>query len=47
MDTDATVEQILRTYDTITVVGASNAPHKAAHYVPRAHAARTAGGSSR
>ena len=32
--TDAVVEQILRTYDTITVVGASNAGHKAAHYVP-------------
>ena len=40
MDTDATVEQILRTYDTITVVGASDAAYKAAHYVPehmRAH----------
>jgi uncharacterized protein len=34
MDTDAVVEQILRTYDTITVVGASNAPDKPAHYVP-------------
>jgi uncharacterized protein len=34
MDTDATVEQILRTYDSITVVGASDATHKAAHYVP-------------
>lgn len=33
-DTNATVEHILRTYDTITVVGASNAGHKAAHYVP-------------
>lgn len=33
--TDSTVEQILRTYDTITVVGASNASHKAAHYVPQ------------
>jgi uncharacterized protein len=32
--TDAVVERILRTYDTITVVGASNAPAKAAHYVP-------------
>ena len=32
--TDSIVEQILRTYDTITVVGASNAGHKAAHYVP-------------
>jgi hypothetical protein len=31
---DARVEQILRTYDTITVVGASNHPDKAAHYVP-------------
>lgn len=34
MSTDETVEKILRTYDTITVVGASNAPEKAAHYVP-------------
>ena len=34
VNTDETVEKILRTYDTITVVGASNAPHKAAHYVP-------------
>jgi uncharacterized protein len=33
-DTDAVVEQILRSYDTITVVGASNAPYKAAHTVP-------------
>jgi predicted CoA-binding protein len=33
-DTDAIVERILRTYDTITVVGASNAGAKAAHYVP-------------
>lgn len=33
-DTDATVERILRTYDTIVVVGASGAPTKAAHYVP-------------
>lgn len=32
--TDEVVEQILRTYDTITVVGASNDPVKAAHYVP-------------
>jgi len=32
--TDRTVEQILTTYDTITVVGASNATGKAAHYVP-------------
>jgi uncharacterized protein len=28
------VEVILRRYDTITVVGASNATEKAAHYVP-------------
>jgi predicted CoA-binding protein len=33
-DTDAIVERILATYDTITVVGASGAPQKAAHYVP-------------
>src|ERR1700722_5282853 len=33
-DVDAAVEQILRTYETITVVGASNAGPKAAHYVP-------------
>jgi uncharacterized protein len=33
-DTDTIVERILTGYDTITVVGASNAPHKAAHYVP-------------
>ncbi len=32
--TDEIVEQILRTYDTITVVGASDVPAKAAHYVP-------------
>ncbi|MGH8960048.1 MAG: CoA-binding protein [Jatrophihabitantaceae bacterium] len=31
---DATVEKILTGYDTITVVGASNATGKAAHYVP-------------
>jgi predicted CoA-binding protein len=40
VDTDEAVEKILRTYDTITVVGASNAEEKAAHYVPahmRAH----------
>lgn len=39
-DTDAVVESILRRFDTITVVGASNAAAKAAHYVPahmRAH----------
>lgn len=34
MDTDAMVEQILTTYDTITVVGASADPHKEAHSVP-------------
>jgi predicted CoA-binding protein len=34
MTTDETVEQILRTYDTITVVGASDDPAKPAHYVP-------------
>lgn len=28
------IEEILRTYDTIVVVGASNHPAKAAHYVP-------------
>ncbi len=33
-DTDVIVERILRSYDTITVVGASNAPDKPAHYVP-------------
>jgi predicted CoA-binding protein len=33
-DTDAIVERILTTYDTIAVVGASAAPAKAAHYVP-------------
>jgi uncharacterized protein len=33
-DMDAVAEQILTTYDTITVVGASMAPAKAAHYVP-------------
>ncbi len=32
--TDLIVEQILRTYSTITVVGASSYPDKAAHYVP-------------
>jgi predicted CoA-binding protein len=34
VDIDETVGEILATYDTITVVGASNAPHKPAHYVP-------------
>jgi hypothetical protein len=33
-ETDIVVEKILRTYDTITVVGASAAPEKAAHRVP-------------
>jgi uncharacterized protein len=33
-DTDAVVERILTSYDTITVVGASAAAAKAAHYVP-------------
>jgi predicted CoA-binding protein len=34
VDADAVVEQILATYDTITVVGASSMPAKAAHSVP-------------
>lgn len=33
-DIDANVEAILRTYKTITVVGASDAEEKPAHYVP-------------
>ncbi len=33
-DTDTVVERILRSYDTITVVGASGVPSKPAHYVP-------------
>jgi predicted CoA-binding protein len=33
-DTDALVEHLLRTYGTITVVGASADPVKAAHSVP-------------
>jgi len=33
-DTDAVVERILRTYGTITVLGASNYLAKPAHYVP-------------
>lgn len=33
-ETDAAVEQILRSYDTIVFVGASDATHKPAHYVP-------------
>jgi hypothetical protein len=32
--TDSIVEQILRSYGTITVVGASNSATKPAHYVP-------------
>ena len=32
--TDAIVARILTSYDTITVVGASSAAQKAAHYVP-------------
>jgi predicted CoA-binding protein len=35
VDIDALVEQIFRTYDTITVVGASTHPEKPAHYVPQ------------
>ena len=31
---DAIVERILTSYDSITVVGASSVPAKAAHYVP-------------
>ncbi|HLY84280.1 MAG TPA: CoA-binding protein [Acidimicrobiales bacterium] len=34
VDTDAVIERILTTYDTITVVGASRFPAKAAHSVP-------------
>jgi hypothetical protein len=34
MDVDAVIERVLRGYDTITVVGASNNPAKAAHDVP-------------
>lgn len=34
VDTDQIVETILTRYDTITVVGASADPVKAAHYVP-------------
>lgn len=33
-ETDAVVDKILRSYDTITVVGASNDDTKPAHYVP-------------
>ena len=33
-DLDTVTERILTAYDTITVVGASIAPAKAAHYVP-------------
>lgn len=34
VDTDALVERLLTSFDTIAVVGASNAAHKAAHTVP-------------
>jgi len=34
VSTDETVRSILSTYDVITVVGASNAVNKPAHYVP-------------
>jgi predicted CoA-binding protein len=34
VETDAIVERLLTTYGTITVVGASRAPAKAAHSVP-------------
>jgi len=33
-ETNALAEKILRSYDTITVVGASNSVDKPAHYVP-------------
>jgi predicted CoA-binding protein len=33
-NTDAIVETMLRSYDTITVFGASDSPSKPAHYVP-------------
>jgi uncharacterized protein len=33
-DTDSIVAHILETYDTITVLGASDTPSKPAHYVP-------------
>ncbi len=33
-DTDTLIERLLRTYDTITVVGASRSPAKAAHLIP-------------
>jgi predicted CoA-binding protein len=33
-DVDAIVETMLRSYDTITVFGASDTPSKPAHYVP-------------
>ena len=45
-DTDATVEKILRSYDTITVVGASNAPRSPPTTCPRT-CSSTAGGSCR
>lgn len=34
MDVDAVIEQILTTYDVITVIGASTSLQKPAHYVP-------------
>jgi predicted CoA-binding protein len=34
VDTDAIIERVLTSYDTITVVGASRMPAKAAHSVP-------------
>ena len=34
VERDALIEQILRSYDTITVVGASTVDAKPAHYVP-------------
>ena len=33
-DTDETVEKVLTSYESITVVGASRATQKAGHYVP-------------
>jgi hypothetical protein len=39
-DTDAIVETVLKRYDTIVVVGASNAAEKPAHYVPEHMQAR-------
>jgi predicted CoA-binding protein len=39
-DTDAIVETVLKRYDTIVVVGASNATEKPAHYIPEHMQAR-------